>query len=165
MNKQREVPHAVSGAFVFLLLGMFAVFSTVLVLLGARAYRSISARSAVNDTSRMASYYLRSMLRAEDAQDAVSLMTEKGVEVIALHHTYDGEEYITRVYVYDGMLHELFTEADMEFEPENGEEVCPAQSMTAAAENGLLTVRVETGAGWNEVCLALRAAAIEGGTP
>ena len=55
MNKQREVPHAVSGAFVFLLLGMFAVFSTVLVLLGARAYRSISARSAVNDTSRMAS--------------------------------------------------------------------------------------------------------------
>ena len=31
---------AVSGAFVFLLLGVFAVFATLLVLLGARAYQA-----------------------------------------------------------------------------------------------------------------------------
>ena len=37
MNGQRG--RAVSGAFVFLLLGVFAVFATLLVLLGARAYR------------------------------------------------------------------------------------------------------------------------------
>ena len=29
--------HAISGVFVFLLLGIFAVFSTVMVLLGAKA--------------------------------------------------------------------------------------------------------------------------------
>ena len=165
MNRQREVPHAVSGAFVFLLLGLFAVFSTVLVLLGARAYRSISARSSVNDNSRMASSYLRSMLRADDALDAVSLETEERVETIAMRRTYDGEEYITRIYVYDGMLRELFTDAGMEFEPENGEEVCPAQTMTAKAENGLLTVRVETDSGWSDVSIALRAALPEGSTP
>jgi len=166
VNRQREVPHAVSGAFVFLLLGLFAVFSTVLVLLGARAYRSISTRSSVNDNLRMASSYLRSMLRANDALDAVSLETEEGVETIALRQVYDGEEYITRIYVYDGMLRELFTDAQMEFEPENGEGVCPAQTMTVAAENGLLRVRIETDGDWSDVCIALRATASEeGSTP
>ena len=37
--------HAISGVFVFLLLGVFAVFSTVMVLLGAKAYRAAAARS------------------------------------------------------------------------------------------------------------------------
>ena len=158
MNRQREVPHAVSGAFVFLLLGLFAVFSTVLVLLGARAYRSISARSSVNDNSRMASSYLRSMLRADDALDAVSLETEEGVETIAMRRTYDGEEYITRIYVYDGMLRELFTDAGMEFEPENGEPVCSADALTAEMLDGILKVGIQNGDTWTQVNIALRAA-------
>ena len=36
--------HAISGVFVFLLLGIFAVFSTVMVLLGARAYKGAADR-------------------------------------------------------------------------------------------------------------------------
>ena len=35
--KQKLSSHAVSGLFVFLLLGVFAVFSTVMVLLGVKA--------------------------------------------------------------------------------------------------------------------------------
>ena len=32
--------HSISGAFVFMLLGVFAVFSMLLVVLGAQAYRT-----------------------------------------------------------------------------------------------------------------------------
>ena len=38
MNWKR---HSISGAFVFLLLGVFAVFSMLLTVLGAQAYREI----------------------------------------------------------------------------------------------------------------------------
>ena len=34
--------HSISGAFVFTLLGAFAVFSMLLVVLGAQAYRTTS---------------------------------------------------------------------------------------------------------------------------
>ena len=37
--------HSISGAFVFMLLGVFAVFSMLLVVLGAQAYRTTGWRS------------------------------------------------------------------------------------------------------------------------
>ena len=36
--------HSISGAFVFTLLGVFAVFSMLLVVLSAQAYRTSGAR-------------------------------------------------------------------------------------------------------------------------
>lgn len=36
--------HSISGAFVFMLLGVFAVFSMLLVVLGAQAYRTTGGR-------------------------------------------------------------------------------------------------------------------------
>lgn len=36
MISKKPPSHAISGVFVFLVLGIFAVFSTVMVLLGAR---------------------------------------------------------------------------------------------------------------------------------
>lgn len=44
MNWKR---HSISGAFVFLLLGVFAVFSMLLTVLGAQAYREIIDDRAV----------------------------------------------------------------------------------------------------------------------
>lgn len=43
MNWKR---HSISGAFVFLLLGVFAVFSMLLTVLGAQAYREIIDESS-----------------------------------------------------------------------------------------------------------------------
>ena len=40
MRSLRDRTHAISGAFVFLLLGMFAVFSVLMVLLSAQLYRT-----------------------------------------------------------------------------------------------------------------------------
>ena len=161
--KKRDVSHTVSGAFVFLLLGLFAVFSTVTVLLGARAYRNISASTGVNSAQRISSSYLRSMLRADDEAGAVYTEKTDGIETLVMKNVYDGEEYLTRIYVYDGYLREWFTEADMPFEPENGETVCPAEEMTAAEEDGLIRIRVKTDGVFHEIRCAQRSAGTEGG--
>lgn len=158
MNRMRMTPHAMSGVFVFLLLGIFAVFSTLMVVFGVKAYRSAAERSGVNSRSRIASSYLRSMLRGDDAEGALRLETVDGVETVTLLNSYDGEEYVTRLYVYDGYLREWFTEASEPFEPENGEPVCEADAMSAELEGNLLTVSIETDGTWSTACCALRAA-------
>lgn len=157
MKQSKQPSHVISGVFVFLLLGIFAVFSTVMVLMGAKAYKGTADRAASHNARRIASAYLRSMVRSDDDEGAFRVEEAAGVPAITMENVYDDETYVTRLYVYDGMLREWFTGAEMEFEPENGEIVCPADEMTASAENGLLTVRLRNGDEWTQVDVALRA--------
>ena len=159
MNGGGKVSHSVSGVFVFLLLGIFAVFSTVTVVLGARAYKATSEVTVSHNGSRIASAYLRSMVRTGDVEGTVVMEEIDGIQTVSLCEAYDGEEFRTRLYVYDGMLRELFTAAELPFEPENGETVCAADEMTAGIRDGLLSIRIRNGGTWTEVELALRAAA------
>ena len=76
MNRKRtSQQHGMQGVFVFVLLGIFAVMSTMMVLLGAQMYRSTVERSAETNQDRVLSAYVRSMVRAGDARGAVSVET------------------------------------------------------------------------------------------
>ena len=48
--------HAISGVFVFLLLGIFAIFSTIMVVMGAKAYRGMVEKADVHNSIRVASF-------------------------------------------------------------------------------------------------------------
>ncbi len=151
--------HAISGVFVFLLLGIFAVFSTVMVLLGAKAYKATAERAAEHNASRISNAYIRSMVRGDDCSSGVRLEEIDGLNIITLVNEYDGEEYLTRIYVYDGMLREWFTDAEADFEPEYGETVCAADEMKASLSGRLLRVQMRHGDEWSSVNVALRSAA------
>lgn len=159
MSKRIKQPsHVISGVFVFLLLGIFAVFSTVMVLMGAKAYKGTADRAAEHNAARIASAYVRSMVRSDDQFGGVRVEELDGISAIAMENEYDDEMYVTRIYVYDGMLREWFTSADVDFEPENGEAVCAAEEMTAQVENGILSVRLKNEDAWTQVDIALRTA-------
>ena len=165
--KQKLSSHAVSGLFVFLLLGVFAVFSTVMVLLGVKAYRGAVERTEAHNASRISSAYIRSMLRSDDEAGAFSLESCEGivgepgdeqsvtVDTLTLRNDY-GEAYITRIYVYDGFLREWFTRASEPFHPDRGEIVCPADEMTVESNGSLLTVHLRTGNTTQDVLCSLR---------
>ena len=99
------------------------------------------------------------MVRTGDEDGTVALEEIDGIPTVSLCEASDGEDFRTRLYVYDGMLRELFTAAELPFEPENGETVCAADEMTAGIRDGLLSIRIRNGGTWTEVELALRAAA------
>ena len=134
--KQKLSSHAVSGLFVFLLLGVFAVFSTVMVLLGVKAYRGAVERC-------------EGTVGAPGAEQSVTVNT------LTLRNDY-GEEYVTRIYVYDGSLREWFSRASEPFRPDQGEAVCPADEMTAEKNGSLLTVHLRTGNTTQDVLFSLR---------
>lgn len=158
MSKKAGANHSIAGVFVFLLLGIFAVFSTVMVLLGARAYKATSERTTNHNDIRIASAYMRSMVRSDDAADAVKIENIGGVHAVTLVNVYGEDTYFTRLYAYGGTLRELFTDAELEFEPQNGEPVCAADSMKAEIKNGILTIEIQKGEECTEVDIALRSA-------
>ena len=159
MSMKRYAPssHDISGVFVFLLLGVFAVFSTVMVLLSARVYKGTVERLAEHNAARIAPAYVRSMLRADDETGGVTVDEEAGVTAVTLHNEYDGDQYLTRIYCYDGTLREWFSDAEREFVPDEGEVVCDCDGLTASVESGLLTVNLLNNEVWTQVSLAMRA--------
>jgi hypothetical protein len=147
------------GVFVFVLLGLFAVMSTLMVLLGAQMYRNTVDRSTANNEDRVLGAYVRSMIRAEDTRDAMAVGEYDGVKTLAMREDLDGEPYVTWLYCYDGQMYEYFTSDDGTFNPESGTAICPAQRFEPSLENGLLTVDMINGKGEPEtVRVALRCA-------
>ena len=160
MNRaRRSVEHGMQGVFVFVLLGLFALMSTLMVLLGAQMYRSTVANATDNNNQRVLSAYLRSMVRAEDGLGAVRLEEYDGTKAIALYEEIGDSQYVTWIYLYDGQLREQFTSAGYDFDPEDGTPIAEAGRFEPSLENGLLTVELINGANEvEEVQVALRCA-------
>lgn len=138
MDNRKMVTHSMQGVFVFVLLGLFAVMSTLMVLLGAQMYRNTVDQTAHTSQSRVLGAYVRSMVRGEDAEHSVTTETYDDVKVLALHETIDDSEYVTWLYCYKGFLYEQFTGAGRDFNPGAGTPICEAQAFSAHVEDGQL---------------------------
>lgn len=136
--------HPVAGVFVFLLLGVFAVFGTVLVLLGAQAYRGIMERTAVHNESRIMEAYVRHVVRGASSDRLITVQELDGVPMLLIPDTGEKEEaYCMWIYAYDGVLYELYTDADSEFTLGSGNEICQAVSFIPQINEHMLTVTME----------------------
>lgn len=146
MSERAAGGHSITGAFIFLLLGLFAVMSSILVLSGVSAYRGSTASADRTNERRILSAYVRGKVRSLDVEDAIGTEMVDGVPVLTLKEYY-GEEYLTRLYVSDGMLREWFSEAENPFKIGDGDEIMPAQSMDVSLSPGLLHVSLTTADG------------------
>ncbi|MBR4442983.1 MAG: DUF4860 domain-containing protein [Clostridia bacterium] len=141
MSKRgKKISHSMQGVFVFVLLGLFAVMSTLMVLLGAQMYRGTVDKAAENSEKRMLSAYVRSMVRAEDGARSVKVEEYGDIQALALYEDIDDEMYVTWIYLYEGPVYEQFTSADNEFEPDSGTEIAPATEFIPTLNEGLLSV-------------------------
>ena len=158
MNKSSS-QHAVTGVFTFTLLGIFALLSALLVLLGARFFQSHSERVTLAGDERILSSYMRSALRQADTLDGVRVEDADGICVVSIRSEYGGEIYYTRYYCYEGYLREWFSSESHAFRPSDGDVICACADMQAVREGNLLRVTLEdTGGNRSETDIALRCA-------
>lgn len=155
MNSHRR-NHTVSGAFVFVLLGLFAVLGAVLVLLCAQAYRSGIVRTQQHNEARVLQSFLRHAVLAEDERGAISVRQLDGNTALCIADNADGSGYETLLYVHDGALRELYAAAGEDFHPERGESICPASALEAQLDGQCLTAHLTDKDGqMNEIVIAL----------
>lgn len=160
MTKYRARTHSISGAFVFLLLGIFAVFALLIALLSARFYRATVVDSEVHSVQRAAANYLMNTLRAADQQGAVSVQdgmlvinwpaeeaeadSDDWEEADPEDEEYEASSYQTRIYCHDGSLRELLYTGES-FDPEDGEIICAMESFVPALQDQMLTISYQDG--------------------
>lgn len=146
-NSYTKGQHSMQGAFIFVLLGLFALMSTLMVLLGAQMYRATVDHSQQNNQNRVLSAYVRSMVRAQDSEGTIDIESLDGTPVLCMREGEGDDAFITRLYQHEGKLYELFTRARNEFALGDGTPICDAGSFDATLENQLLTVKMTNGLG------------------
>ena len=111
---------------------MFAVCVLLVLLTGAQTYRAQTERDDASWQRRTGVQYVAAKLRHADEAGAISFSGGDGApwyDAMNLRETYDGQEYVTSIYYYDGYLRELFTVAGGVYAPEDGEAVLAVQGL------------------------------------
>lgn len=137
----------IRGVFVFALLAAFAVLSLLVVVVGARAYRTIIQTADAAHASRTGMSYLLGKVRGADEAGMLEIRSEDGMDVLALGGVYGGERYETYIYCDGAAIREYFAAADRPFDESYGEEILQAQTLSFLLEGRLLTISMVDGDG------------------
>ena len=155
--KMKESKRKADAVLVLLLFGVFAVCILAVLLTGADAYRRLAERDEVSYDRRVSGQYLTTRVRQADEAGKISVETFDSVDALVLLEEFDGIEYETRVYCYEGYLRELFAEAGSEFLPDDGEPILEAQDLMIRREGqNLYFVLTDPNGAVQELTLHLR---------
>lgn len=146
--------HQIDGLLVLLLFSVFAISILSVLLTGADAYKRLADRDNAAYDRRTAEQYVATKVR--QAAGEVTVVSFDGVPAIQLAEEVDGETYTTRVYWFDGYIRELFSSAEDDLLPEDGEQVFPADAMTVELNGELLRIRITDDGQTTEQFLACR---------
>lgn len=129
---------------------LFALCVAVVLLLGGKVYRDLTQRAEISSDRRTAVRYLTTRF-----QQAPEVQVEDfcGLHTLTVREEIGGKTYLTRVYCYEGSVRELFSGADAQVRPEDGETVLDADSLTFSREDGLLTVEITHPDGFSQQLL------------
>lgn len=120
------------GLLALLLLLVFAVCVLSVLLTGAGTYQTLTKRDQESYDRRTAAQYLATRVRQADQLDGITVTDFQGCDALELTETIDGTPYVTRIYCYDGCLRELFSAAEAQMTPADGEKVLEVQALTVA---------------------------------
>lgn len=163
MKKERGKGN-IAGLAALLLFGVFALCILLVLLTGADRYQQLVLRDQSAYSHRTAARYISTRVRQADAVGALSVGKFGDGDALFITEETDGVEYVTCVYCHGGMLRELFTFADEEFAPEDGEVLFPVRDLELALNEGLLTASITDEDGTVQtMTLFLRSG--EGGAP
>ena len=140
--RNSQPKHHIDGLLVLLLFGVFAVCILSVLLIGARVYRQLNDRDQSSYDRRTAVQYVATKIRQAHDARSFSVETTDGICLLTLSEPIDGVPYLTRLYCHDGYLRELFSSAEYEFAPQDGETILPAQDMDLSLEDGMLSVTI-----------------------
>lgn len=154
--KNQGSQHHMDTLAALLLFGVFAACVLTVLLTGADAYGRITVRDGVTYDRRTCIQYVATRVRQADTNGGVSLEVFGGVKSLVLKD-WEDENYITRVYYHNGYLMELYSEADLDLAPEDGEKIMACDWMRLGLDDGLLTVDLLDPQGEvTTLCLSLR---------
>lgn len=133
MRNRSETRHVIDLIFPVALFFVLAASSLAAVLLASNVYRHTVQAEQSNFESRTSLSYVAWKIRQNDEAGAVSLGTFDGQDSLVMKQIYDGQEYRTYIYEYEGYLRELVVRADVVADAAAGRKILEVQDFQMEA--------------------------------
>lgn len=121
MGKQNS--HMIDIIFSLALFCVFTASALLVVLIGAKVYKSASAAMNENFDTRTSLTYIATKIRQNDAAEAVFLTELDGAPALAIEQEIDGDRYRTYIYHFDGELREIFAASESDVHAFDGQAI------------------------------------------
>lgn len=161
MNQHSPNQHHMDSLLALVLFGLFAACILSVLLTGSEAYRRLTFRDQASYERRTCAQYIAIKVRQATSPDSISLSSFGDGDALVLTENIGGEPYVTRIYCDNGWIRELYSSADGEFVPDDGEKVLQAQALSLSLEGDLLSVQI-TGDDGNSIAFILSIRGREG---
>jgi len=127
--------------FVLIIFCVFAVSVLMVLMLGASVYRNMTEITSDGSDERTTLAYIWSKVKNSDDAQSIETGEFQGLSALYIYEEYDSVKYHTIVYYYNGWVYELFSEAELEFYPEDGIKIIKVDGLTFEDfQHGLIKV-------------------------
>ena len=132
--------------FVLIIFCVFAISVLMVLMLGANIYKNMTDISHEGYDDRTGLSYIWTKVKNNDENGMISIGDFNGLPALCFDEvinddTYGPTTYRTMVYFYDGWVYELFSETDLDFLPQDGEQVIKIDTLSfEALDHGLIKV-------------------------
>ena len=132
MNRERDSKFDLLA--VLLLLCIFSVAILSLLLTGAGTYKNLTKSGQGSQDTQTEALYISNRIFQAESRDRMEIETIDGVQCLCIYEDAAQERYVTRVYCSDGWIRELYSSADVKFDPAYGEKIMQAQSLSFSVD-------------------------------
>lgn len=129
MRKIKTANHTIDIVLILVLFCLFAASVLSVLLAGANGYQGIVDKMEGQYAERTCLYYLDAKIRHYDETGMVDVESFVGTDALVLYETFEETRYKTLIYYADGYVRELFFEDGLQFQPEDGQKIIPAQDL------------------------------------
>ena len=146
----------IDTVFVLVIFCVFAFCVLLVIMLSASAYTNMNEISR-GQNERILLSYIRTKIRNADIAGAVSVGEFHGISTLLLEENIGGRKFVTKIFMYEGAVRELFfenffardgnfSEDIPAFEPQDGVAIIRAEELKfSAREGGLIQVCTKIG--------------------
>jgi len=143
--KATEQKHNYGTILLLLLCAIFAALILMVLLLGAKSYKTVAAMDSEAFGKRTCDQYIAAKIRHFDSSANVYTGSFSSgspeVSTLFLAQNIEGEKYVTQIYWYDGYVYELFSAADSGLRPEDGNKIMKSNGLGFEQKDNFITIK------------------------
>ncbi|MCL1843270.1 MAG: DUF4860 domain-containing protein [Defluviitaleaceae bacterium] len=146
-SQMLEPPYRRAQApFVLTIFCVFAACVLLTIVHAGNVFANMNEISAAGRNERILLSYIRTKIRAADNAGAVSVGYFEGYNALFLEESFNGRDFITCIYLYEGWVRELFREKNNELLLADGVPLIRTDFLRfEAVEKALIRVQTERG--------------------
>lgn len=141
-KQKKSVFHSADTFFVLILFAAFVLMALFISATGALSYKKSAVQMEERFNKQTCISYITAKIRSNNESGKISIVDFNGKEALCISDNFGEAVYNTYIYQHDGMIRELFCNAEITLDPAAGSALTEAAELSFEKEGSLYKITV-----------------------